>query len=62
MHEIRKETIQIVDYDPRRMLQSGIPVILALMAFLVSAGYIAYRMLSSYNYNKRWQDYDECGI
>lgn len=64
MHEIRKEkvSLQNVEYDPIRMIRSGLPVLVAMMLFLTSAGYIAYRMMSSYNYNKRWQDYDECGL
>ena len=64
MHEIRKEklSLQNVEYDPIRMIRSGLPVLVAMMLFLTSAGYIAYRMMSSYNYNKRWKDYDECGL
>ncbi len=48
--------------DTRKMLRTAIPVIGALFLFLISAGYIAYRMVSNYNYNERWKDYDECGL
>lgn len=55
-------TIERLEYDPMRMIATGLPVIGAMMLFLMSAGYIAYRMMSSYNYNKRWKEYDECGL
>ena len=45
----------------QKMIRTAVPVIGALMLFLISAGYIAYRMISNYNYNERWKDYDECG-
>ncbi|MCM1523104.1 MAG: hypothetical protein NC120_01490 [Ruminococcus sp.] len=48
--------------DTRRMLRTVIPVAGALFLFLISAAYIAYRMISNYNYNERWKDYDECGL
>ena len=38
------------------------PIVTALFLFLASAGYIVYRMVSDYNYNERWKDYDECGL
>ncbi len=44
------------------MLRTAIPVVGALFLFLISAGYIAYRMISNHNYNERWKDYDECGL
>lgn len=51
-------------HKPSRLdaLRTAIPVISALFIFLASAGYIAYRMVSNYNYNERWKDYDECGL
>ena len=48
--------------DTRIMLRTVLPVVSALFIFLVSAGYIAYRMISNRNYNERWKDYDECGL
>lgn len=48
--------------DTRIMLRTVLPVVSALFLFLVSAGYIAYRMISNRNYNERWKDYDECGL
>ncbi|MGN0665165.1 MAG: hypothetical protein ACI4KF_01430 [Huintestinicola sp.] len=46
----------------RKLIATAVPVVGALFLFLVSAGYIAYRMISNYNYNERWKDYDECGL
>lgn len=48
--------------DTRKMIRTAVPVIGALFLFLVSAGYIAYRMISNYNYKERWKEYDECGL
>ncbi|MGN1090531.1 MAG: hypothetical protein ACI4Q6_09040 [Huintestinicola sp.] len=48
--------------DTRKLIRTAVPIIGALMLFLISAGYIAYRMISNYNYNERWKDYDECGL
>ncbi|MDD6990973.1 MAG: hypothetical protein PUI48_04005 [Oscillospiraceae bacterium] len=48
--------------DTRDMIRTAVPIVAALFLFLVSAGYIAYRMVSNYNYNERWKDYDECGL
>lgn len=38
------------------------PIVAALLLFVASAFYIVYRMVSDYNYNERWKDYDECGM
>lgn len=46
----------------KEVIRTAIPVFGALFLFLVSAAYIAYRMVSNYNYNERWKDYDECGL
>lgn len=46
----------------RAALRTILPVASALFVFLLSAGYIAYRMINNYNYNERWKDYDECGL
>lgn len=48
--------------NARIMIRTATPVVVALFLFLVSAGYIAYRMISNRNYNERWKDYDECGL
>ena len=45
-----------------RLFYVSAPIITALVLFLGSAGYIVYRMVSNYNYNERWKDYDECGL
>ncbi len=53
-------------YDPindsLNYLKTAIPVSAALVLFLVSAGFIVYRLIISYRYNERWKDYDECGL
>jgi len=46
----------------KKVVVTAFPVICALTVFLASALYIAYRMVSDYNYNERWKDYDECGL
>ncbi|MBP1546117.1 MAG: hypothetical protein J6A37_05915 [Oscillospiraceae bacterium] len=48
--------------DSRTMIRTAVPVAAALFVFLVSAVYIALRMISNHNYNERWKDYDECGL
>ncbi len=45
-----------------RLIYVSAPIITALFLFLASAGYIVYRMVSNYNYNERWKEYDECGL
>ena len=63
MNEKKKvTTLREVEYDPVRMIKTSLPIFLALFAFLASGAYIAYRMVSNYNYNERWKDYDECGV
>ena len=34
----------------------------AMVIFLVSAGFIAYKLMIAYRHNERWKDYDECGM
>lgn len=46
----------------RQLIRTALPIVGALFLFLISAGYITYRMVSNYNYNERWKDYDECGL
>lgn len=48
--------------ETRKMIRTAVPIVAALFLFLVSGCYIAYRMVSNYNYNERWKDYDECGL
>ncbi|MBQ8568414.1 MAG: hypothetical protein IJ446_04270 [Oscillospiraceae bacterium] len=45
-----------------KLFHVSAPIIAALFLFLASAGYIVYRLVSNYNYNERWKDYDECGL
>ncbi len=53
----KKEKMRI-----RKFLTISAPVVGALFLFLASGIYIVYRMVSDYNYNERWKDYDECGL
>lgn len=53
----KKEKMRI-----RKFLRISAPIVGALFVFLSSAIYIVYRMVSDYNYNERWKDYDECGL
>ncbi|MGN0642810.1 MAG: hypothetical protein ACI4JJ_06655 [Huintestinicola sp.] len=57
-----KKTISPSRREARKLFLTAAPIIGALFLFLASAGYIAYRMISNYNYNERWKDYDECGL
>lgn len=50
----RKDTI---DY-----IRAAVPISAALVLFLVSAGFIVYKLLIAYRHNERWKDYDECGM
>ena len=53
---------QIRQNNTGDMLRTVLPIVSALFLFLISAGYIVYRMVSNHNYNERWKDYDECGL
>lgn len=61
---MKKQNEHNESYTPsaREVIRTGLPIICALSLFLASAIYIAYRMVSNYNYNERWKDYDECGL
>lgn len=50
----RKETLEYI--------KAAVPISAALVLFLVSAGFIAYKFVLAYRHNERWKDYDECGI
>jgi len=53
-------------YDPIKdsinYLKTAVPISAALVLFLLSAGFIAYKFITAYRYNERWKDYDECGL
>ena len=53
-------------YDAREdtinYLRTALPISAALVLFLVSAGFIAYKLIIAYRHNERWKDYDECGL
>lgn len=53
-------------YDSREdtinYLRTALPISAALVIFLVSAGFIVYKLVTAYRHNERWKDYDECGL
>ena len=63
---MKNEKIRKVHQEERmnalKFIHVTAPIVTALFLFLASAGYIVYRMVSDYNYNERWKDYDECGL
>ena len=48
--------------DTLNYFRTALPVSAALVLFLVSAGFIAYKLIIAYRHNERWKDYDECGL
>lgn len=56
----------IKKYDSKKdtinYFRTAVPISAALVLFLVSAGFIAYKLITAYRYNERWKDYDECGV
>ena len=48
--------------DTINYLRTALPVSAALVIFLVSAGFIVYKLITAYRHNERWKDYDECGL
>ncbi|MCX4256104.1 MAG: hypothetical protein OSJ54_04150 [Oscillospiraceae bacterium] len=54
------------NYDSKKetldFLGTAVPVSAALVLFLVSAGFIVYKLITAYRHNERWKDYDECGM
>ncbi len=53
----KKKNITVIDY-----MHTAVPVSAALAIIFVAAGFIVYKIVSAYNYNERWKDYDECGL
>lgn len=53
-------------YDDRTdsitYIKAAVPIAAALVVFLLSAGFIAYKFILAYRHNERWKDYDECGL
>ena len=45
-----------------RYLKASVPIAAAMVIFLLSAGFIAYKFILAYRHNERWKDYDECGV
>ena len=48
--------------DTINYLRTALPISAALVLFLVSAGFIVYKLVTAYRHNERWKDYDECGL
>lgn len=57
MDALRNEKNETVEY-----IKNAVPIAAALVLFLVSAGFIAYKFIMAYRHNERWKDYDECGL
>jgi len=38
-----------------------IPILVALICVITSVSYIVFRTISNKNYEKQWEDYDDCG-
>ena len=53
-----------MDYqeNSKREKKAIFPVIGALILVVGSVGYIIFRVMSDRAYNKKWKDYDECGL
>lgn len=48
--------------DTIKYLRASLPIAAAMVIFLMSAGFIAYKFVLAYRHNERWKDYDECGV
>ena len=48
--------------DTIKYLRASLPIAAAMVIFLMSAGFIAYKFILAYRHNERWKDYDECGV
>ncbi len=57
MNEHNKENKSLMAF-----FKTALPVAAALVLFLLSAGFIGYRIINTRQYNERWKDYDECGL
>ena len=55
MNNKKKKRMTAVNYM-RTAISVSVAVILAALSFIV------YKIVSAYNYNERWKDYDECGL
>ncbi len=42
--------------------KAWLTTVVALAVLVVSAGYIAFRMMSNKAYYEKWKDYDDCGL
>ncbi len=59
---MKKQEIVKTERTKKELVSTIVPVVSALTIFLVSAIYIACKMLSNYRYDEKWKDYDECGL
>ena len=48
--------------DTLNFFRTAIPISAALVLFLVSAGFIAYKLITAHRHHERWKYYDECGL
>ena len=56
-NNIQKKNITSIDF-----IRTAVPISVALALIFSAAGFIVYKLVSEYNYNERWKDYDECGL
>lgn len=53
----KKKKPSAIDY-----MKIAIPVSGAVALIILAISFIIYKIVSEYNYNERWKDYDECGL
>ena len=54
---MKKNKSTVVNY-----MQTALPVCGAIALIIAAIGFIIWKIISDYNYNERWKDYDECGL
>lgn len=59
---VKKKGGRSMEKEKQSTKKTAFAVIGALLLVVASAGYIVFRIVSEKAYNKKWKDYDECGI
>ncbi|MBQ2823199.1 MAG: hypothetical protein IJF18_01310 [Oscillospiraceae bacterium] len=54
---MKKNKSTVVNY-----MKTAVPVCGAIALIIAAIGFIIWKIVSDYNYNERWKDYDECGL
>ena len=57
MNNKKKKRMTAVNY-----MRTAISVSAAIAVILAALSFIVYKIVSAYNYNERWKDYNECGL